>query len=285
MPELPEVETIRRELNRKIKGKIIKSVEVKVSKLVNLTVKEFNRRLVGAKINSVGRRAKLIIIDLLGPNFLLIHLKLTGQLIYEPVAGRISVGGHPIKIGPMPGPFTHIIFNFSDGSKLYFNDIRKFGYVKLINDEQMSAVGKEFGPEPLAPSFSLEKFKKILGRYPNRRIKQILMDQHLIAGIGNIYADESCFYARIRPTRKVATLDDSEIRKLYNGIRLVLKKSLAQGGTSADTYVRTDGREGGFVPFLNVYGREGEPCKGCHGKVKKIRLNNRGTHFCPSCQK
>jgi formamidopyrimidine-DNA glycosylase len=285
MPELPEVETITQELNRKIKGKIIRSVEVKVPKQINLPILEFSRRTIGKKINSVSRRAKLIIIDLEGPDFLLIHLKLTGQLIYETASDRTGRQNFPAKVGPMPGKFTHIIFNFTDGSRLYFNDIRKFGYIKLIKDEEMIKVGNEFGPEPLSKDFDLPKFKEILARYPNRKIKQILMDQAMIAGIGNIYADESCFYAKILPTRIVKTLTDEEVKNLYYGIRKILLASIEKGGTSADTYVRTDGSDGGFVPFLKVYGREGEKCSGCPGKVNKIKLNGRGTHFCLFCQK
>jgi formamidopyrimidine-DNA glycosylase len=285
MPELPEVETIVRELNQKIKGKTIKSVEVKVAKFINLPIRKFSQRLIGAKIKEVKRRAKLIIIDLVGPDFLLIHLKLTGQLIYEPVGGRIVAGGHPIKIGPLPGPFTHIIFYFTDGGKLYFNDIRKFGYIKLIGGKEMAEMGREYGPEPLTNDFTLDKFKEIITRYPQRKIKQILIDQSLIAGIGNIYADESCFYAKVLPTRIVKTLRGQEVRKLYEGIKKILVAAIKKGGTSADTYVRTDGGDGGFVPYLRVYGREGEKCFRCQGKIKKIKLNGRGTSFCPQCQK
>jgi len=284
MPELPEVETIVRELNRKIKNKTVKAVEVRVPKIINLPVKQFNRQVIRVKIKKVTRRAKLIIIDLVGKYFLLIHLKMTGQLIFSPKKGKLAVGGHPIKIGPMPGKFTRVIFTFSDNSKLYFNDIRKFGYIKLIDDKEMVKVGEGYGPEPFSRDFTLLRFRQILFRYSSRMIKQVLLDQKLIAGIGNIYADESCFYARILPTRRIKSLRDKEIKDLYSAIKKVLLASIKKGGTSAENYVRTDGRPGGFVPYLKVYGREGERCLGCHGTVKKIRLNGRGTHFCPSCQ-
>lgn len=288
MPELPEVETIRRELNQKIKGKTIKDIEVKVPKMVNLPVAEFTSQVKGTRVKQVVRRAKLIILDLYGKYFLLIHLKMTGQLVFVPKSGKIVSGGHPIKnLGALPNKFSHIIFTFADGSKLFFNDIRKFGWIKLVEDSIYLSVRNEFGIEPLALEFTLEKFKATLHHFPQRKIKQILTDQTLIAGIGNIYADESCFCAGIKPTRIVKTLKEAEIKKLHRCIPKILKFAISKKGTSADNYVRTDGSLGGMVPYLNVYGREGEKCKrqGCRGIVKKIKLNGRGTHFCNKCQR
>lgn len=287
MPELPEVETIRRELSQKIKGKTIKEVEVKVSKMVNLPVAEFVKKVKKTKIKNIFRRAKVLIIDLYGPYFLLIHLKLTGQLVFVPKKGQIVSGGHPIKnLGQLPNKFSHIIFTFTDGSKLFFNDIRKFGWIKLVEDSIYLLVRNEFGLEPLAKDFDYERFKAALTHFSNRKVKQVLMDQALIAGIGNIYADESCFCAGIKPTRIVKTLKEEEMRKLHRCIPSVLKFAISKKGTSADNYVRTDGSQGGMVPYLKVYGRGGQKCKrkGCTGIIKKIKLNGRGTHFCPKCQ-
>ncbi|MBU1164047.1 DNA-formamidopyrimidine glycosylase [Patescibacteria group bacterium] len=288
MPELPEVETIRRELNSKIKNKTIINVEIKVAKMVNLPISEFVRKVRSKKIKHVYRRAKLIVVDLYGHNFLLFHLKMTGQLVYVPKIGKTISGGHSIKnLGHLPNKFSHIIFTFSDGSKLFFNDVRKFGWVRLVDDKLYLLVRNSFGLEPLKNDFTYERFKAQLMHYPNRKIKQVILDQALIAGLGNIYTDESCFCANIKPMRIVKTLKEEEIKKLHRCIPKVLEFAILKKGTSANNYVRTDGTVGGMVPFLKVYGRKGQKCKrqGCKGVIRKIQLNARGTHFCDVCQK
>jgi formamidopyrimidine-DNA glycosylase len=288
MPELPEVETLRRELISAIKGKTIKSVQVKVPKMVKpLTVAKFQQKIKNKKILGIDRRAKVLIVKLSGENFLMIHLKLTGQLIFQPKKGKVVVGGHPQKGGTeaLPNKFTHIIFEFTDKSKLYFNDLRKFGWMKIVDKQQVNKLAKEFGVEPLSKGFTLNGFKEILKRYPNRKIKQILLDQKLIAGLGNIYADESCFCAKIKPTRVVKRLRDKEIQDLFKCVPKILKFAVLKKGTSADTYVQLSGKPGGMIPYLKVYRRKGKKCKRCQGVVEKIKLNGRGTHFCSQCQK
>ena len=213
---------------------------------------------------------------------------MTGQLIYCGQDGKIkAVGGHPVPEGlkNLPNKFTHIIFKFTDGSFLFYNDLRKFGWVKLVDSRQLLVVRREYGLEPLAKEFTLDKFKEILKKYPRRRIKQFLMDQKLIAGIGNIYADESCFYAKIKPTRIVESLTDKERKDLFSGIKKILRSAIVKGGTTFSDYVHTDGTKGGFVAYLKVYGRGGQQCKRCRGKIEKINLNGRGTHYCDRCQK
>ncbi|MFA6254710.1 MAG: DNA-formamidopyrimidine glycosylase [Patescibacteria group bacterium] len=293
MPELPEVETLRRELASVVRGKTIKSASVDWPKMVKpLTPKQFSQQLKGRKIIDVKRRAKILIIELSSDNFLLIHLKLTGQLIFRNKKSdirnqKLIVGGHPQKGGVvgLPNKFTHIIFDFTDGSKLYFNDLRKFGWIRLVNKQQVDKLISEFGVEPFDKEYTLVNFQTILKRYPNRKIKQILMDQTLLAGVGNIYADESCFCAKILPTRVVKTLKPEEIKRLFNCIPKILKFAIAKKGTSADDYVQLDGSQGGMLPYLKVYGRKGEKCARCSGVVQKIKLNGRGTHFCKKCQK
>ncbi|MFA4871884.1 MAG: DNA-formamidopyrimidine glycosylase family protein [Patescibacteria group bacterium] len=342
MPELPEVETLRHELAAAVIGKTIKSAAVDWPKMVKpLAIGEFQEKIKGKKIIDISRRAKMLILKLSGRKFLIIHLKLTGQLIFQPaptpssprpkrgssflgsaecsqgrihrlslrsllpVAARppraggdkIIVGGHPLRLrqseaspqkggtSDLPNKFTHGILNFTDGSKLYFNDLRKFGWMRLVDQARIDKISDEFGVEPLTKEFTLKKFLQILKKYPNRKIKQILMDQTQIAGMGNIYTDESCFCAKIMPTRIVKTLKDSEIRGLYQCIKKILKLAISKKGTSADTYVQLNGKPGGFVPYLKVYGRKGEKCKRCSGTVKRIKLNGRGTHFCDQCQK
>jgi formamidopyrimidine-DNA glycosylase len=287
MPELPEVETLRRELAKAVKGKTIKSASCDWPKMVRpLTILEFQNQIENKKIIDIKRRAKVLILDLAGPLSLLIHLKLTGQLIFKPNSGKVIIGGHPQKGGSesLPNKFTHLIFDLSDGSKLYFNDLRKFGWAKLVDEQGLESVIEKHGPEPLTKEFSWDYFKSVLNKYPNRKIKQILLDQSLISGVGNIYADESCFCARVLPTRIIKTLKPAEIKRLYQCIPKILKFAITKKGTSANTYVQLDGRPGSMEKYLKVYGRKGEKCKRCGGAVQKIQFNGRGTHFCRTCQ-
>jgi formamidopyrimidine-DNA glycosylase len=292
MPELPEVETLRRELNGAIKNKTIGSAEIKVYKMVKpLTPANFQQKIKNKKILGIDRRAKVLVFELSAGLFLLIHLKMSGQLIFAPnrlkaKGHKLVVGGHPHPGGldNLPNKFTHAIFTFSDGSKLYFNDLRKFGWIKLASKEGLEKLSNEFGPEPLEKEFTLKKFKEILNKYPKRKIKQVLMDQSLIAGIGNIYADESCFCSGILPTRIVKNIKPKEAEKLYRCMIKILKFAISKKGTSANTYIQLDGSKGGMKPYLKVYGRKGEKCKKCGGTIQKIKLNGRGTHFCRKCQ-
>ena len=307
MPELPEVETIRRQLFKEVVGKKIKSVEIKLPKMVYFDgrrshVKNFSKNLNGARVTKANRAAKILIITLSNDYTLLIHLKLTGQLIYHAKNGNMKMGGHPWpKPGiSVPNKWTHAIIHFTDGSKLYFNDLRQFGYLKLIETKKIGEQKelKKLGPEPLDKNFTVEKFSEMLARRAKAKIKPLLLDQNFLSGIGNIYADESLFYAKILPTRPAGKLKPAKIRKLYQGIKTILQKSIAQGGTSSDTYVTLSGRKGGYEKYLKVYGREGEKCKrgrhtttaplslfaGCGGIIKRIKPGSRSAHFCPKCQ-
>lgn len=286
MPELPEVETIRRDLSKLVVGKKFVQIEARAAKMVQ--PRDFAKKLNGLKIGKIERRAKLLIFELSNGQKLLIHLKMTGQLIYRDSDGAVkAVGGHPIKqdLLVLPNKFSHVIFTFNDDSHLFFNDVRKFGYLKLVDSAALEKVNQGYGLEPLSKYFSLENFKKILAQRPKMKTKQLLMDQGLIAGLGNIYADEVCFYAGVRPIRKVGELSSDEVKKIWQAIPKILQKSIDKRGTSADTYVDAWGREGGFIPYLMVYGRGGEKCKKCWTKIVKIKLGGRGTHYCPRCQK
>jgi formamidopyrimidine-DNA glycosylase len=285
MPELPEVETIKRELDKILQGKTISMVDILWSKTVAPTTKiNFKEIITGRKIIELERRAKMLLIHLNNKVSLIIHLKMTGQLIFVPKTGKIISGGHPTADVQTPGRHTRLIFNFSDGSKLYFNDLRKFGWVKILDEKLRNYIDMEIGIEPLSKNFTLVNFKQILNKYPNRTVKQILLDQHLIAGIGNIYADESAYLSHVLPMRKVKTLKEEEIVDLHKNIIAVLKFSIQKKGTSSKNYLRSNGQRGGFVPFLMVYGRKGEKCKKCGALIKKIKHASRGTHYCPVCQ-
>jgi len=284
MPELPEVETIARDLNGKLKNKKIisvKSLDKKVFRLSEGDVKN----IFGKKIKSASRRAKMIIFDLNGYN-LIFHLKMTGQLVYK-IKAEIIAGGHPIlnQDQKLPNKFTRAIFKFNDKSALYFNDIRRFGWVKLITKNEFIKFSDRLGVEPLSLDFTLKYFNEFLSRKPKASIKQALLDQTYISGIGNIYADESLFIAGIKPDRKIKTLKPEEIKKLWRAIPKILKYAIKHRGTSFNNYVDAQGQAGNFLKYLKVYGREGRKCENCGEPVKKMKLGGRGTHWCDKCQK
>lgn len=288
MPELPEVETIRQELFRVLKGKKFRAVEVRNPKTVGFSVKKFEQSIVGEKVIDIVRQAKLINIKLTGEKNIVIHLKMTGQLLYQDKNGKLFGGGHPDEkyLLETPGKFTQVIFSFSDNSKLYFNDIRKFGWIKLLKDEKYKEFIEQhkFGPEPLGENFTLDWFENAL-KTKSQKIKPLLMDQKFIVGVGNIYAAEALFMSGIDPHRPAKSLKLPEIKKLFQNIKKVLTDAIKLGGTSANTYVDIYGKKGNFVPKLKVYGRGGEPCKKCRTKLKNIKLAQRGTVYCPRCQK
>lgn len=293
MPELPEVETLKRELGQVLMGKRFQSVKIFWPKaIVPLSPARFARELKNRKIESVERRAKIIFLNLDNRKTLAIHLKMTGQLIYYPNHNQGSTL-EPAKVEPLilgghsedPTKYTRAIFSFIDGSRLYFNDLRKFGWIRLLGPRAIADLHKHHGQEPLAPGFTVSVLGTILDRYPQRTLKALLLDQTIIAGLGNIYVDESCFAARINPGRRGGTLANMEKRKLHHAIRAVLALAIKHGGTSARDYRRSDGARGGFAAHLKVYGRGAEPCRRCRTLIRKIKLAGRGTHFCPRCQK
>ena len=285
MPELPEVETIRRDLLKKVVNKKISNISILNKKTVRNKQDFFLRALKGNKITDIKRTGKLIIFQLDKNGYLLTHLKMTGQLVYKK-KGKITAGGHSLLQGglDLPNKHTRVRIDFADKSILFFNDMRLFGYMEIVDSEKLRAVLDRFGIEPLTPNYTLEKFINI---FKNRRtsLKSILLNQNLIAGLGNIYADESCFQAGIRPDRKAVSLNSKEIKKLYQAIKIVLKKALKNRGTTFNNYVDSDGQSGNFVDKLKVYGRAGEACKNCRNKLKRIKLAGRSTVFCEKCQK
>ena len=287
MPELPEVEVVVRELSKKIVGQKIKKVTVGNPKTVApLSVKQFSNKTAGRTITDVDRRAKVIIITLDDSHHIVIHLKMTGQLIYRPKSGKLISGGHSNPpTGGLPNKFTHVIFDFTDGTTLFFNDMRKFGWVRHIQNHERENLFLHTGVEPLSRTFTYVTFVGLLTKYPKQNLKQFLLDQTHIAGLGNIYVDEACFMSKVLPTRKVESFTLKEKTALHKNIIAVLKLSISKKGTSAKNYVRSDGSKGGFVPYLSVYGRAGLPCKICRTPISKIKHAGRGTHFCSKCQK
>lgn len=272
MPELPEVETIRFQLAGKILHKKISGVEVKYAGLLNVSAKEFIKAVEGAKITGIKRRAKILIIDLSSGWSLLIHFKLTGQLIYDGKSGIDQ---------------PHLIYHFSDGSQLKHFDFRKFGYVKLVKSQELKKYleKEKLGPEPLEKEFTLERFRQLLVLKPKAKIKPLLMDQTFIAGVGNIYSQEACFAAKILPIRPAGSLSPEEVKDLYQGLRQILQESIQHQGTSVDAYVDAFGQEGDYFSRLKVYGRGGQKCWRCGAILKEMKLGGRGTVWCPRCQR
>ncbi len=308
MPELPEVQTIVLELNSKLKGRTIKSVIVNEPKMVSIgpktvsnirkvgehDVAAFKKMLEGQKIVSVKRRAKLLIFDLSGPLSILVHLKMTGQFIFEDTKQRNKTGGMyrmfnklTAPLVKLPGKHTHIIFKFKDAAILYFNDIRKFGYMKLVKDNEIEHVKElaAYGPEPLDKKFNISVFLAAAKNRGRGKIKQVLMDSSVIAGIGNIYSDEILFHAKVQPLRIINSLSNSELKAIYKWIKPVLLKGIKAKGSSVGDFVRTDGSWGQMGKYHFVYGRKGLPCKICGTKIQALKIGGRTGSFCPKCQK
>ncbi|MFW5888552.1 MAG: bifunctional DNA-formamidopyrimidine glycosylase/DNA-(apurinic or apyrimidinic site) lyase [Patescibacteria group bacterium] len=294
MPELPEVETIRKDLERKLPSKVIKDVKVGKERMVKgKTPQEFKNALIDKSIRSLKRKGKLLMIELSDGSFLLIHLKMSGQLIYKDRKELIA-GGHSLKehgslseaIGGMPpNKYTHIIFEFLDGSFLYFNDMRQFGYVKLADKKETEGIEREQGADPLSDRFTAEYFRKAT-RKRKAAVKQVLMDQSVIAGIGNIYADEILFEAGVRPDRPATEIKKEEAQKIVKATQKILKQAVRHRGTTFSDYTDAQGDKGNYSSYLKIYGRkEGEKCYKCGGSIRVIKVNNRGTRYCPKCQK
>lgn len=286
MPELPEVETIKNDLVKVLVGRHIIGFKCLKPRLLKNSVSLFKDKLLKAKIISVNRRAKLILIELSTGYFLIIHLKMTGQLVWQSTAGRVRGGGHPITtVSRVPNKYTYIILSLSGGAKLYFNDVRQFGYWQLIKKSDIDKHLKQYGPEPLSREFSFSKFRDNLLRHSKTNIKAALLNQTVIAGLGNIYVDESLFVAKIRPPRLVRSLKVNELQALHLAIIKVLKKAVSARGTSFNTYIDTLGRSGSYWRSRFVYGRTNELCLVCGRSIKKITLSGRGTHYCAFCQR
>lgn len=299
MPELPEVEAIRRGLEKVLIGQKILQTTVKMPKLVSgIGTKrvvdpqktfDFITYTKNKVIQSVDRRNKNLILQLDDNSAVIIHLKMTGQLVYKSRTSKEFVsGGHPIELSQseLPNKHTHIIFELQDGD-LFFNDIRQFGYLLYFGDRNESEFADHFlglGVEPLSTEFTLEHFSKGLSKTKSV-LKKVLLDQKIVVGLGNIYADEVCFDAKILPFRNTQTLKKAEIQRLYNSIIEILKKAIAEGGSSVANYLLADGSRGNYARFHKVYGRSGKPCLVCNQILLNQKLAGRSTVWCPNCQK
>lgn len=288
MPELPEVETIRRGLTDLIVGKTVTSAHNYNSpKSFPNAAADVEQFLYGATIVHVRRRAKVLLIDLSTEYTLVVHLKMTGQVIVMGSGSRWGAG-HPNDsfVRELPDNTTREHIDFTDGTRLYFNDLRKFGWMKLIPTVEVPnlAFMQKVGPEPLDDVFTGAVLFERLQRRKNTSIKAAILDQTVLAGVGNIYADESLWGARIHPKTLVKNLSKLQIETLCEQIKYVMNLSIEKGGSTDKNYVNAEGKKGSYLSFANVFRREGEPCPRCGTTIEKIRVAGRGTHLCPTCQ-
>lgn len=288
MPELPEVETVRRGLNNLIIGKQITRTTVYDSpKSFPNASTDVEHFVYGATITAVRRRAKVLLIDLSTDYTFVIHLKMTGQLVY--IGAERFGAGHPSDslIGTLPDKSTRVSVTFSDNTTLFFNDQRKFGWVKLYPTVEVANIDfmQKVGPEPLEDSFTADVFIQRVRRRNNTTIKAAILDQTVLAGIGNIYADEGLWTAKIHPATRVRDVGDNQLTALHSALVTVLLLSIEKGGSTNRNYVNAEGKRGSYMDFANVFRREGLPCPRHQDVIiEKIRVAGRGTHVCPVCQ-
>lgn len=301
MPELPEVETIKIGLNKLLPAKKIIKVDHNWEKSFPNSQSDVKQFLINAKILRVKRRAKVLLIDLDSKYSLVIHLKMTGQMVYirhadklsanssQPIAEEKFGGGHPTDslINKLPDKSTRVTFELDNGAKLFFNDQRKFGWVRLIPTAEVPNIDffKKVGPEPLSSKLTGAEFASRIRKRSNTSIKAAILDQSVIAGVGNIYADESLWGARIHPATLVKDISTTKLNTLLKELRYVLELSIKKGGSTDKNYVNHEGKRGSYLIFARVFRREGQPCPRHGVEIVKIRVAGRGTHICPVCQK
>jgi len=290
MPELPEVETIVRELRKKVLNRTFLDVWTDNPKMVKKSknFQDLKNQIRNKKINKIWRRAKNIIFELSGGFSLLVHQKLTGHLLvgkWQLINGKWS----PEAKGSLEDPvnrFIHLIFWLDNNKQLALSDLRKFAKVELWKSAELleSKKFRSLGPEPLDKKLTFEDFKKVL-QHSRRKIKQVLMDQKAISGIGNIYSDEILWSAKINPFQNASELKEKDLKKIYQSMRDILKQAVKLRGTSISDYRDIEGKKGLYERIRKVYQREGEKCNRCGAIIKRVKIGGRSAHFCPVCQK
>jgi formamidopyrimidine-DNA glycosylase len=289
MPEGPEVETIRRGLEMSIVGQELRGVDVFWAKTLVTNHDELEQLAVKARVSHVARRAKVLLVELDNDYTLMFHLKMTGQMVLVKVDGERYAGGHPSLSmrEKLPDTSTRMVFRFASGDVLYFNDQRKFGWVKLVptDEVKLDPLLARLGPEVLSEAFSSKYLGTVLSRHKGAPVKAVILDQSTVGGIGNIYADESLHLARIHPARLAGSLTKDEIKRLHMAMRDIITAGIAHGGTSFAHYVNSLGGTGDYLEHARVFRREGQMCEVCGTTIEKIRVAGRGTHVCPRCQR
>ncbi len=287
MPELPEVETVRLQLLHKVRGKTLARVVPHHQKTVAYNT-DINTQLANKTIADINRVGKLLIFSFVDETnlFLLAHLKMTGQFFVRDVAGVVG-GGHSMSPADhinLPNRHTRSSFYFTDGSAMFFNDMRLFGYTKVADLAEMTHARAGYGPEPINPDFDIPWFVERVRRRKTP-IKAALLNQSFVAGLGNIYVDEALWRAQVRPTRRADRVTKLAAAAIAVAAGDVMRESIVVGGTTFQHFVDTDGDNGNFTDYLKVFGKQHTPCQRCGTLIKKIRCAGRGTHFCPGCQK
>lgn len=287
VPELPEVETVRRGLEGLIVGlKITRAHCIDSPKSFPNNPTDVREFLYGARVVAIRRRAKVLLIELGSGYTLVIHLKMTGQLVYR--GEQVFGAGHPNDslVGELPDRSTRVDITFDDGSHLYFNDQRKFGWMKLHPTLEVPNIDfmQRVGPEPLEEAFTSNEFIPRVCRRSNTTIKAAILDQTVLAGVGNIYADESLWGAKIHPATRVRELTDEQLALLLHEIKYVMNLSIEKGGSTDRNYVNAEGKRGSYIDFARVFRREGQACPRCAVTIEKLRVAGRGTHVCSACQ-
>lgn len=295
MPEMPEVEVVRRQLEAHILFKAIESVELLHPKITRKNP-EFADFMKGKYFTKIERIGKLLTFSVSTPPtlttnyqpptiYMLGHLKMTGQFVYADDKGHIG-GGHTLTETDfkLPHKHTRVIFHFKDGSTLYFNDMRLFGYLQLVAPEEKESIWNSYGIEPGTPNYTWENFEKIFERRKTT-LKALLLNQKVISGLGNIYVDEACFRSGVLPFRDAPTLTKPEKKELFQHCSEVMMQSIERGGTTFYSFLTADGKKGNFSDELEVFDRAGQPCYKCGNIISKIQHAGRGTHFCSTCQK
>ena len=272
MPELPEVETVRRGLEKLILGKKISNIDIRYPKMIKTDLDEFRRELPGQVIQTMGRRGKYLLFYL-SDKVLISHLRMEGKYFYYP--DQVPERKH-----------AHILIHFEDGGTLVYEDVRKFGTMELLAPKLLEAyfVTKKLGPEPTEQDFDLARLKLALKK-SKKPIKSHLLDQTLVAGLGNIYVDEVLWRAKIHPFRSSNSLSSQEARKVHDETIKVLGQAVEKGGSTIRTYTNAFGEDGTMQEFHQVYDKAGQACSRCGAIIEKIQLGGRGTHFCPKCQR
>ena len=289
MPELPEVQTIVSDLNKKIIGRKIIGVWFDAPKLIKKPKPtEFEKKIKGLKIIEIKRRGKNILIYLTGDKLLLVHQKLTGHLLYGKwqIANGKAVSLLKGLLQEKVNDYIHLIFYLDNGWQLALSDLRKFAKVLFGSKEEVEKLPDltELGSEPLDKNFTVDKFMSLMN-LKKGKIKQVLMNQEIIAGIGNIYSDEILWTAKINPFKSANQLKIKELKAIYSAMKIILKKAVKLRGTSIGDYRDTVGKAGGYAEIKKVYQREGEPCQRCKMPIKRVKIGGRSAHYCSKCQK
>lgn len=282
MPELPEVETIKLQLSTVLPGLTIKDVEVRSKKIFPGDPK----KIIGKKVVKLRRFSKALVIDLNGGVSLVVHLKMTGQLVFDSDKRQVKKQDQIKWDTDYPtDKHTHVVITFTNGDKLYFNDLRKFGWMQIFDSNKVEEIPyvKKLGPEFLK-DLKFEQFALILGK-SNKPIKLVLMDQEKMGGLGNIYANDGLWCAKIDPREKANKLKSDEVKKLFNCLEKILKQAIIWKGASDNNYRDAFGQKGDVQNHFLVYNRQNSPCQRCGTAIKKMSLGGRGTYYCPECQK